>query len=88
MFEEPEPYCGPFVILEPDPIGYRVRIDPPAGRDLSRTYRLKDDAWAYARDLWTTLRAPLRDLTDANVARDPVTSSRKNTVEKILRSEV
>lgn len=69
MVEEPEPYCGPFVILAPDPLGYRVSVDQADGPDLARTYRLKNDAWAYARDLWTTMRAPLRDLTISNTAR-------------------
>ncbi|QNP46061.1 hypothetical protein H9L14_01955 [Sphingomonas sediminicola] len=69
MSEEPEPYHGPFVVLAPDPLGYRVSVDPANDPDLIRTYRMKNDAWAYARDLWTTLRAPLRDLTESNTAR-------------------
>ena len=70
MEEEPEPYCGPFVILAPDPLGYRVSIDPPPpGDDPARTFREKCDAWRYASDWWTALRCPLRDMTDGNTAR-------------------
>lgn len=58
-----------FVVIEPDPLGFRVHVELKPGDDLTRTYREKNDAWAYARDLWTTLRAPLRDLTESNVAR-------------------
>jgi hypothetical protein len=69
MCDELEPYRGPFVVLSPDPIGYRVSIDPPPpGDDPTRTFRLKDDAWRYASDWWTALRCPLRDMTDHNVA--------------------
>lgn len=69
MCDEAELYRGPFVVLAHDPLGYRVSIDPPIDHDLTRTYREKDDAWAYARDLWTALHCPLRDLTDHNTAR-------------------
>ena len=69
MNDEPEPYRGPFVVLEPDPIGFRVSVDPAPAPNLTRTYREKHDAWAYARDLWTTMRAPLRDMTIGNVER-------------------
>lgn len=74
--EEPE-YRGPFVVIEPDPIGYRVSIDPPPpGDDLTRTFREKSDAWRYASDWWSVLGCPLRDLTDSNVAREPQTGPR------------
>jgi hypothetical protein len=69
MFDAPEPYRGPFVVLQPDPLGYRVSIDPPIDDVHARTYREKHDAWGYARDLWTALKLPLRDLTDGNAAR-------------------
>jgi hypothetical protein len=69
MAEEPEPYDGPFVVLRPDPIGYRVSVDPPIGPDIDRTYREKHDAWGYARDLWIENRLPLLDLTEGNIAR-------------------
>lgn len=70
MTEEPEPYVGPFVVLSPDPIGFRVTIDPPPpGDDPTRTYRLKIDAWAYASRLWRAGRLPLRDETQGNTAR-------------------
>ena len=77
MCEEPEePYCGAFVVLAPDPLGYRVTLDPlPPGGDLTRTYREKCDAWRYASDLWTAGRLPLRDETQGNVARHPSKSS-------------
>jgi hypothetical protein len=87
MCEEPEPYDGPFVVIEPDQRGqYRVSIDPLNGLDLSRTFDAKDPAWSYARDLWCIFKLPLRDLTDHNVSREPPSSNRKNTAEKILRS--
>jgi hypothetical protein len=70
MCEEPEPYRGPFVVLEPDPLGYRVSVDPPVHLNMTRTYRTKDAAWGYARDLWTMLHCPFRDLTDHNTARN------------------
>jgi hypothetical protein len=69
MCEELEPYVGPFVVIEPDSLGYRVSVDPPNASHLPRSYREKHDAWAYARDLWTTMRAPLRDKTIGNVER-------------------
>jgi hypothetical protein len=76
--EEPEPYRGPFVVIEPDSLGYRVSVDPPNASHLPRSYREKHDAWAYARDLWTALRAPLRDLTDHNVAKPNAATAREN----------
>lgn len=77
MIEEPQPYSGPFVVLEPDPIGYRVSIDKPLGLDLSRTFRTKDEGWHYARDLWSIFKLPLRDLTDHNTAREALSIRRK-----------
>jgi hypothetical protein len=36
MCEEPEPYDGPFVVIEPEQRGqYRVSIEPPIPLDLS-----------------------------------------------------
>jgi hypothetical protein len=68
--EEPEPYGGPFVVIEPEERGqYRVSIDPVTGLNLSRTFDGKDAAWSYARDLWSIFKLPLRDLTDHNVAK-------------------
>ena len=66
MTEEPRRV----VVIEPDPLGFRVHVELAPSDDLSRTYREKNDAWRYAQDLWTTLRAPLRDMTDGNVSRD------------------
>ncbi|MBA3511839.1 hypothetical protein [Sphingomonas sp.] len=78
MVEEPPPYRGPFVVIEPEPRGrYRVSIDPLTGLDLSRTFATKDEGWSYARDLWSIFRLPLRDLTDSNTAREPITGFRK-----------
>jgi hypothetical protein len=71
MCEEPEPYGGPFVVIEPEERGqYRVSIDPITGLDLSRRFDGKDPAWAYARCLWELFKLPLRDLTDGNIARE------------------
>lgn len=63
-----ENYSGPFVVLAPDPLGYRVTIEPP-GDEHTRTFREKNDAWRYAQDLWTAMRCPLRDESDFAIAR-------------------
>jgi hypothetical protein len=63
-------YVGPFVVLEPDAMGYCVRIEPSVGNRATRTFRGKHEAWGYARDLWTELGLLFRDLTDSNVRRD------------------
>jgi hypothetical protein len=77
VFEEPCLYRGPFVILQPDPMGYRVSVEPSRdGENFARTYREKNDAWRYAQDLWTALRAPLRDLTEGNTGRTSNNSQR------------
>ena len=68
MIEEPT-YRGPFVVLAPNLRGYRVSVDPPPSPDPSRTFPEKNEAWAYARNLWTKLRCPLRNLCDPNTAR-------------------
>ena len=87
MCDDPEPYGGPFVVIEPEPHGhYRVSIAPPIPLDLSRHFETKNEAWAYLRDLAAIFKLPLRDMTDGNVAREPPSSNRKNTAEKILRS--
>jgi hypothetical protein len=87
MCEEPEPYSGAFVVIEPEERGqYRVSIEPSIPLDLSRHFDGKDAAWHYARDLWSIFKLPLRDLTDHNVSRELPNSNRKNTAEKILRS--
>ena len=69
MTDAPQPYSGPHVILELDRVGFRVSIHAAAQLDPSRTFHSKDDAWAYARGLWTLLRLPLHDLTEPNAAR-------------------
>jgi hypothetical protein len=69
MAEGEEPYRGAYVTLEPHRRGFRVTIQALTKLDVSRTFHSKDEAWAYARGLWTLLRLPLRDLTEANVAR-------------------
>jgi hypothetical protein len=80
MCDELEPYRGPFVVLSPDPIGYRVSIDPPPpGGDPTRTFAEKHDAWGYAREWWTALRCPLRDFTEHNTARAAADEPRKNS---------
>ena len=67
---EPEPYRGPFVVLAADPLGFRVSVEPPLrGDDYAQTFATKDAAWSAARDLWTSLHAPLRDLTNHNTVR-------------------
>ena len=71
MREEPEPYRGPFVVLAPDPLGFRVSIEPPPieGQHCTLVLATKDDAWRAARDLWTAGKLPFRDLTESNTAR-------------------
>jgi hypothetical protein len=63
------PYSGAFVIVEPVPTGYRVRLDVPPGCELSRSCESKDEAWHVASSLWRALRLPLHDRTVGNVAR-------------------
>ncbi|WP_226663723.1 hypothetical protein [Alteriqipengyuania lutimaris] len=66
--EEPEPlYDGPFVVIEPEGIGYRVETRPvlPTGEGSPFTYGSKHEAFGAARDLWTAHRLPVLDLTDA-----------------------
>jgi len=75
---QPEPYHGPFVVIEPEPHGrYRVCIEPPIPLDLSRDFDAKDPAWSYARDLWSIFKLPLRDLCDHNTARSVDPDPRK-----------
>jgi hypothetical protein len=70
MQDDPEPYGGAFVVLSPDPLGYKVSIDPPPpGDDPTRTFSDKHSAWGYASLCWQELRCPLRDLTEHNTAR-------------------
>lgn len=77
MTEEPEHYGGAFVVVEPVATGYRVRVELPPGCDLSRTCESKDEAWSWAACVWSAFRLPLRDMTDANTARQPVPGFRK-----------
>lgn len=66
--EEP-PYDGAFVVIEPIPVGYRVRLELPPGCDLSRACPSKDEAWLWAQCLWSTFKLPIRDFTNGMVAR-------------------
>jgi hypothetical protein len=69
--EEPEAYVGTFVILEAVPNAFRVRLQPPLnGENKSRTFPMKDDAWFYARELWSAHRLPLKDFTDRTTGRE------------------
>ena len=69
--EQPEPYHGPMVVIEPvEPLGYRVRLELSPGDDLARTSPSKDEAWSWAMCLWSAFKLPLRDATDGNVARE------------------
>lgn len=70
MIEE-EAYHGPLVILRSVGMGYLVTVDPPLpdGHDRTRTFAMKNDAWGYARGLWSDHRLPLRDESGGNTAR-------------------
>ena len=70
--EEPElPYDGPFVVIEPVGLAYQVETRPvlPTGEGSPRSYATKHEAFGAARDLWTTHRLPLLDLTVPETAR-------------------
>lgn len=69
-----ETYCGPFVIVRPDPPGYTILIEPrlPTGEGAPRHFRCKLDAFAAAAAWWTKWRLPCRDETERNVNRSNI----------------
>lgn len=58
-----------FVVIEPVQGGFSVKIQPTPVSERPRVFSDKNEAWSYARDLWSEHRLPLRDLTDGNSAR-------------------
>ena len=67
--DEPE---GRVVVISPlREGGYRVKLMPPMPADPpARTLRWREDAFTFARALWTRHRCGLHDLTEGRIPQD------------------